>query len=104
MAMGAATGATANFVLVPLLFIAVLFVSAIWEVDRIGHLSLADATHDQAARSPRGRPPPDNLGELWLPAITASARRGLPSIAPRLEGTAHIAMCVTMGYMLVLML
>jgi len=105
MAMGAATGATANFVLLPLLFIAALFVSGIWEVDRIGHLSLANATRDHAA--------PAFASMSGLPRTTAGnvaasdlrvTQEGPPWIAPRLEGTAHIAMCVTMGYMLVLML
>ncbi len=103
MAMGAATGATANFVLLPLLFIAVLFVSAIWEVDRIGHLSLADATHDQAAFASVGGRPRMTSENLAASDHGVSQER-IPSLAPRLEGTAHIAMCVTMGYMLVLML
>jgi hypothetical protein len=105
MAMGAATGATANFVLLPLLFIAALFVSGIWEVDRIAHLSLADANRDRAAPAfalMRGHPRPTAAN------VAASDRRvaqeGPPWIAPRLEGTAHVAMCVTMGYMLVLLL
>ncbi len=38
MAMGAATGGTANFVLLPLAFIVALFASAIWELDRIAAL------------------------------------------------------------------
>jgi hypothetical protein len=105
MAMGAATGATANFVLLPLLFIVALFVSGIWEVDRIGHLSLADATPDQATpvfASIGGRPTTTS-GNLAASDHNVSQEK-TPWLAPRLEGTAHIAMCVTMGYMLVLML
>ena len=49
MAMGAATGATTNFVLLPLAFIVSLFASAIWELDRIGHLSPSRTTQDQTA-------------------------------------------------------
>jgi hypothetical protein len=105
MAMGAATGATANFVLLPLLFVAALFVSAIWEVDRIGHLPLADAIHDQAtpAFASMEVRPRTTSGNLAASDHSVSQER-TPWLAPRLEGIAHIAMCVTMGYMLVLML
>jgi Domain of unknown function (DUF5134) len=105
MAMGAATGATANFVLLPTLFIAVLFASGIWEVDSIAHLSLTDATHDPAdpALALVGGHPMTTSGDLAASDHGVS-RAMTPWLAPRLEGTAHIAMCVTMGYMLVLML
>jgi hypothetical protein len=105
MAMGAATGATANFVLLPLLFIAALFASGIWEVDRIAHLSLADATHDRRAPAfaSMGGGPRTTSGNLAA-GDHVIPQEGPPWLAPRLEGTAHIAMCVTMGYMLVLML
>jgi len=104
MAMGAATGATTDFVLLPLAFIVSLFASAIWELDRIGHWSASRFPQGQTAAAfasvGGGSPiipensdsPADGAGEpgTWL--------------APRLEGASHIAMCVTMGYMLVLML
>ncbi len=105
MAMGAASGATTHFVVLPLVFIVSLFGSAIWELDRLGHMSRAYATRVQAAPvfaslgggTPTG--PDDSEAALESPD-----KEGPPWLAPRLEGMAHIVMCVTMGYMLVLML
>ncbi len=103
MAMGAATGATTNFVLLPLVFIVALFASAIWELDRIGHLSASRTSQEQAApafASVGGGSPTSSENVTDGRADEASA----PWLAPRLEAACHIAMCVTMGYMLVLML
>ena len=105
MAMGAATGATTNFVLLPLAFIVSLFASAIWELDRIGHLTSSHTAEDQTA------PALAFVGgalatvsENMRAADKGAGKSNGPWLAPRLEGTCHIAMCVTMGYMLVLML
>lgn len=71
-----------------LLFMMVLFASAVWQLDTIGRFS------------------PRQL------ALVASAGGGVASVsqgqraqwlAPRIEIACHIAMCITMGYMLVLM-
>jgi hypothetical protein len=105
MAMGAATGGTTNFVLLPLAFIVSLFASAIWELDRIGHRSSSRAAVGQ------GAPVSASVGG-GLPSVSEGSdsptdRAGTSAtqwLAPRLEGVCHIAMCVTMGYMLVLML
>ncbi len=105
MAMGAATGGTTNFVLLPLAFIVALFASAIWELDRIGHWSASRTAQGQTA-------PAFALVGGRLPTVfenSDSTDHGVgtpatPWLAPRLEGASHIAMCVTMGYMLVLML
>ena len=110
MAMGPATGTTADFVLLPLGFLLVLFASGVWELDGIqrfspgqqrdrGELVLASTPHlpiatrdgvteasDRGVRSGRR----DRSGRRWL--------------APRLEAVCHIAMCITMGFMLILML
>ncbi len=105
MAMGAATGTTTNFVLLPLVFIVALFASAIWEFDRLGRLSPSRIPQSQAMPAfasvgggapnvAEESPAPDRVGEAVL----------APWLAPRLEGISHIIMCVTMGYMLVLML
>jgi Domain of unknown function (DUF5134) len=77
MAMGPAPG-TADFVVLPLLFVAVLVISAVWHLDALSRFALVGA---RAADSPDGQ---------WL--------------APRLEMGCHIAMCVAMGFMLVLLL
>jgi hypothetical protein len=105
MAMGAATGPATNFVLIPLAFIVALFASAIWELDRIGRLSPSRATQSQAT------PAFASLGggssvvsENANVTDQAMDTPSVPWLAPRLEAASHIIMCVTMGYMLVLML
>jgi hypothetical protein len=105
MAMGAATGATSHFVLLPLFFIVSLFASAIWELDRLGRMSRAYALQARIApafASVGG-------GSLSSPEGSEATFERVdedrpPWLAPRLEGVAHVVMCVTMGYMLVLML
>jgi hypothetical protein len=81
---------TADFVALPLLFIAVLAVSAVAHLDSLGRFSparvaalAAGATHGPAS------------------AGGGEERRLL---APRLEMGCHIASCVAMAFMLVLML
>lgn len=105
MAMGAATGGTTNFVLLPLAFIVSLFASAIWELDRIGHWSASRVTQDQTAPALAsvggGLPTVSEDSDSAKDRVCKSSTQWL---APRLEGACHIAMCVTMGYMLVLML
>jgi hypothetical protein len=120
MAMGTPVGARANFVLIPLVFILALLGSAVWTLDRIGHL-------DPSARIPE--PIDESRAINGVPALNAadpgSHRAGSvapaaapeaaapqamrqagapPWLAPRLEESAHIVMVVTMAYMLVLML
>jgi hypothetical protein len=99
MTMGSASGTTADFVGIPFLFLCALFASAIWELDGIERFA------------PR---PSDSLA---LPELVRSGSHG-PSTGspPTSEGTGdpgtldtpwlapHVAMCITMGYMLVLML
>lgn len=88
MAMGAARGTTVDFVLLPLVFVGVLLSSAIWELDGIGRFAPAVGVTPGGG----GQRPLDGTEEndRWL--------------APRLEAASHIAMCITMSYMLVLML
>ena len=102
MAMGAATGATTNFVLLPLVFIVSLLASAIWELDRLGHKSFSRATRAPALASMVGSLP--TRSENSNVSDQGVDKASVPWLAPRLEGACHIAMCVTMGYMLVLML
>ncbi len=105
MAMGAATGETTNFVLLPLAFIVALFASAIWELDKIGHWSASRTAQGQrtpAFASVGGGVP--TVSENSDSAEDGVGGPATPWLAPRLEGACHIAMCVTMGYMLVLML
>jgi hypothetical protein len=77
-----------------LLVIVILFGSAVWQLDGIGQFSpprLMALSAVGAGGSPSG-------GDVAL--STGGSR---PLLAPRLEIACHIAMCVTMGYMLVLM-
>jgi hypothetical protein len=71
-----------------LLIIAILLASAVWQLDSISRFSPAS----QLALSAVG-------GAAPLPAGTDNR----PWLAPRGEVACHIAMCVSMGYMLVLM-
>ena len=118
MAMNGATGTTADFVGLPLLFVAVLLASAIWELDGIGRLSLIGAgvprksTAASTAAGTAGALPAgmaDGDGRVATAVATAALATGSPPeerpwLAPRLEAACHIAMCVTMSYMLVLIL
>jgi hypothetical protein len=114
MAMGAATGTTANFVGVPLFFLFVLFASGIWELDGIERVAAAGSTRAQtqlvvvSAGTDGSLTAGEGVSEAGSPeedqgpgSESAQARRWL---APRLEAGCHIAMCITMGFMLVLML
>jgi hypothetical protein len=71
-----------------LLLIAILLASAVWQLDAIGRFSPAS---ELALRASGGAAP--------LPA--GADRR--PWLAPRGEVACHVAMCLSMGYMLVLM-
>ena len=105
MAMGAATGATTNFVVIPLVFIVALFASAIWELDKIGRLSSSRLIPGQAVPALASVGGGSRGATNNLSVTDEGVPRERPRwLAPRLEGASHIAMCVTMGYMLVLML
>ena len=99
MAMGAATGSTADFVGLPLLFLSVLLVSGVWELDGIGRFTPRPAAMALTAAGAPG------AGRTGPPGTSDTARDDGPRwLAPRLEAGCHIAMCVTMAFMLVLML
>jgi hypothetical protein len=91
-AMTSVTGGTANFVGLPLFFVLVLFGSAIWQLDALNRYSPARASVMATAAGPAS-------GVLVSPQIEQPRW-----LAPRLEMGCHIAMCITMGYMLILML
>ena len=91
MAMGPAPG-TAAFVALPLFFVVVLCASAVWHVDALGRY--APRAMAVAAAVPVGAGP----------TPTGPATDPVPLMAPRLESVCHIAMCVAMAFMLVLML
>jgi len=76
-----------------LLLVAVLFASAVWQLDSSGRF----APQRQLALSAVGG---GSGGGTSTPVESRADRRWL---APRLEVACHIAMCLTMGYMLVLM-
>jgi hypothetical protein len=113
MAMGAATGTTADFALLPAAFVIALLVSAIWQLDAIGRFRTLPVPRrttpgpdavvfDSPAATQTVSGSAANEGTTTLATRTGPARP--PWLAPRLEAASHIAMCVTMAYMLVLML
>lgn len=76
-----------------LLLIVVLFASAVWQLDTITQYS---PSHQMTLSTVGGGGGSDG-------AEAAQVGDGRPWLAPRLEIGCHIAMCVTMGYMLILM-
>lgn len=71
---------------------AVLLASAVWQLDSISHFAPRQLV---AVQTGAGVASPDDGGE--------GGDDGRPWLAPRLEIACHIAMCLTMAYMLVLM-
>lgn len=118
MAMGAPAGATANFVGLPLLFVIVLSVSAVWHIDTLSVMSSTKEPVLLRARATRDRMsrvmPPGRSEQATIESGMSSSAVGVvlePTavddrsfMAPRLEMACHVAMCITMGYMLILML
>ena len=98
LAMGAGS-APAGDPAVALVLVAVLLGSAVWQLDSMPRLAptpgVGSAALDVAARS-------DSTGTRQRPyrPVVGTA----PLLAPRLEVGCHVLMCVTMGYMLILML
>lgn len=117
VSMSAPTGATANFVGLPLLFVGTLLASAVWQLDGLSRyapsrrslVGAAAATDTGSSAGPRGswEHSGKSQGEKSQCQEPGSPEPGScvqPSLAPRLEMGCHIAMCITMGYMLILML
>jgi hypothetical protein len=111
MSMTGPTGAAANFVGLPLLFVAILFASAVWQLDGLSRYApvrgaMVGALATGTVPAPPGPRPPDpadpSLGEAPRPLESDPAPG--QGLAPRLEMGCHIVMCITMGYMLTLML
>jgi hypothetical protein len=109
MSMVGPTGAAADFVGLPLLFVMILFASAVWQLDGLSrYVPSRRALVGVDARAESG--PADTRGS-WetdeaSPADTTPTGSGPTpgaSLAPRLEMGCHIAMCITMGYMLILL-
>ena len=113
MAMGAATGTTADFVLLPLGFLLVLLASGVWELDGIQRFSSGRRPRDGSEVARAALPPSlvvpeagamDGRGTAVRALRRATDRSGTRWLAPRLEAICHIVMCITMGFMLILML
>ena len=110
--MGGMSGGAAHFPTLALAFALALFGYVIWTADRLTSLApvaalvgiRAPATGlvPAAVGAPAATPEPAQLPDSASSA-GASARRPVP-LSPRLAACCEIAMGVTMGYMLVLML
>ncbi len=112
MAMGAATGTTADFVAIPVVFLVVLMASGVWEIDGIdrfapaayvGRESTLATMAGPVPTAAEAAPPPGAEPDVAHPQSRVPAAPGR-WLAPRIEAGCHVAMCVTMGFMLVLML
>jgi hypothetical protein len=116
MSMGGATGATANFVGLPLFFLIVLGASAVWHLDTLSSSSSKESlliAAEGLGVVGGGRRAVASGQTMLADPVSASARGRTtvasemddrPFMAPRLEMACHIAMCITMAYMLILML
>ena len=116
MAMGAGQ-VQRGYVSLSLLFIAVLFASAVWQLDSIARFSPARMSLVYAAASSPSASLAQDTANLTSSSSSATAEAatgfgGRPSdvngprrlLAPRLEVGCHVAMCIAMGYMLIVML
>jgi hypothetical protein len=92
MAMGPAAG-TADFVALPLFFVVVLTASAVWHIDALSRFTPTRVALVASTSWPTSAP-------STLPGAEEEPRW----LAPRLEMGCHIAVCVAMAFMLVLML
>ncbi len=113
MAMAGPNGTTTDFVGIPLLFLLVLFASGIWELDGIGRFSPSRYDRAEAelamvavgrAQLVIGADDSNRATSVAQESLVVGAVRVSPWLAPRLEAACHIAMCITMGFMLVLLL
>lgn len=102
-----------GYVSLSLLFIVVLFASAVWQLDSVARfsparLSLAYATSSAtpaiptASAAAMASTASDNRAAAGSVATAVRTSSGL--LAPRLEIACHVAMCIAMGYMLIVML
>ena len=98
MSMGPAPG-TADFVALPLVFIVVLAASAVWHLDALSRFARVRV----AAPAPGGAATSGGAATAVV-STTGDASTGGQWLAPRLEMGTHIALCVAMAFMLVLML
>ena len=98
-AMRPPTGTGADFVALPLLFVVVLLASAVWQLDAISKYVAPERAVATVGALERGGG--SSALETAQRAETVPAPRWL---APRLEMGCHIAACVTMAYVLVLVL
>ena len=111
MAMTGPTGAAANFVGLPLVFVAILFGSAVWQLDGLSRYAPVRGEPVGAMTADAGAAAGGQGASLGSGAWLGEAPRPMESVhtprqwlAPRLEMGCHIVMCITMGYMLTLML
>jgi hypothetical protein len=85
----------------------------VWTTDRLTALARANTTTADPGRKPDQRPPataghPHDAGDAsGVPGAFATRHQdqgGRPALAPKLAACGKIAMSITMGYMLILML
>lgn len=112
MAISGASGNTADFVGLPLVFLVVLLASGIWELDGADRFGPSRSLGTQATLAlvgARTSPTPARedasvpvfAGEEGTEFTRGEVGRWL---APGLEAACHVAMCATMAYMLIVML
>ena len=118
MSMGSSSGASPNYAVLPLLFLFILLAAGIWEADRAGRFrrgrkpvepsnSLARTPELAFANVTAAASPATEATGIALapesPAVTDGNADG-KWLAPGLMAASHVAMCLAMGYMLLVML
>jgi hypothetical protein len=104
---GTASGPTGGNPTVALALIVVLLVSAVWQLDSVGHFAqhpvVLGGRPEVASRGRSARAEPDPVRRVGTGTVVTAAGDERPWLAPRLEIGCHVATCVTMAYMLILM-
>lgn len=111
---GGVTASTADFVGLPLLFLVVLLASGVWELDRADRFRRArpvlpepvPALAFAVARTSAEVSGAGASTDLSFARTTAASTRPHDDawMAPGLMAASHVAMCIAMGYMLIVML
>jgi hypothetical protein len=105
-AMMAPAGTTNDFLWIPFLLLLMLMASAVWELDGVYRRRAEVVGNPVAILAGVGGGAESESSSLADPVQTEelSSHHGGGFIAPGLQSACHVAMCVTMGYMLIVMI
>jgi hypothetical protein len=101
--MGSGAGAGAHFPLGALLLALFVFGYAVWLTDQLTGIATVRTWRSAPQLALAGAAGPAAAADGGAPGPAAAASDRKVPLSPRLEAGCHIAMAVTMGYMLILM-